>query len=200
MPQSTLQARQAQLLQPFFHRRGAPALWSPLWPSSGPTLKSLWLSFLQAPGLDARLQMGLCVGRVEGENHLRHFVDQPSFEAVQGAVPPPGCKCTLLAHGQLFVHQDPQVATPRAYSQYVLLPVCPYICNWPTPSATPCTWPCWTSLSSTIRPAWLRTSFWNQEHTRKCCRQHFALISSKWQITWSYLVVRTNKAGSCTSE
>lgn len=63
----------------FFHRRDTPALWSLLSSSSGPTLKGPWLSFLQASGLDARLQRGPHVGRLERENHLPHFVDQLSL-------------------------------------------------------------------------------------------------------------------------
>ena len=48
----------------------------------------------------------------------------PSFVAVQDTVGLLGCKCTVLAHDQLSIHQKPEVllckAAPREFSQSVL--------------------------------------------------------------------------------
>ena len=44
------------------------------------------------------------------ENHLPHF----SVDAVQDTVRLLGYKCTMLAHAQLFISQDPEVLPCRA--------------------------------------------------------------------------------------
>jgi len=56
------------------------------------------------------LQMGHHTNRVERET----ITSFPSIDAAQDAASFPGCKCTLLAHGQLFVHQNPHVLLQRA--------------------------------------------------------------------------------------
>ena len=68
---------------------------------------------LGVPGLDAVLQMGPPKGREEGDNHLPLPAGHSSFDAAQDTVHLPGCKSTLLAHVQLFVHQDPQILLHR---------------------------------------------------------------------------------------
>ena len=84
------------------------------------------LSLLQLSGLDTVIQMGLYKARVEEENPLP-LPSATSFDAVQDTVGLPGCKSTLLAYVQLFIHQDPQVLFCRAalsefFSQSVLVP------------------------------------------------------------------------------
>ena len=65
-------------------------------------------------------------GRIEGDNHLPCSASHSSFDAAQDTVGLPGCKSTLLAHAQLFVHQDSQVllhrvALKETFSQFVLV-------------------------------------------------------------------------------
>jgi len=72
-------------------------------------------------------------------------------------------------------------------SQGVLYPVCINTWDCPGPSATPCTWPCWTSLdshgpSSPACPgpsAWLPfpTVYWL--HHSACCH-----LQTCWGYTW----------------
>ena len=110
---SLLQAKQAKLPQPSL--TGVV-----LQPSDN--LCGLPLDLLQqlstppvlgAPGVVTVLQMGPHEDRIEGDNPLPLPAGQPSFDAAQGVVGRPGCKCTLLAHVQLSVHQDPQVLPHR---------------------------------------------------------------------------------------
>jgi len=77
-------------------------------------------------------------GRVERNNHFPHALGNPSFNAAQDTVL--GCKYTLLAHVQLFVHQDPQILPHRVMSYPSLVCTCTWDCL--DSSATTCTWPC----------------------------------------------------------
>lgn len=67
--------------------------------------------------------MGPHQSRVEGDNHLPLPAGRSSLNAAQDLVGLLGCKCTLLAYVQLFVHQDPRVlrrAAPKGfYAQFV---------------------------------------------------------------------------------
>ena len=69
---------------------------------------------LGIPDLDIILQMGLHESRVERDNHLPVTAGHPSADAAQDPICFLCCKSTLLAHGQLFTHQDPQVLLCRA--------------------------------------------------------------------------------------
>ena len=76
--------------------------------------------------MDAALQVGPHKGRAEGDNHLPGPAGHFSADAAQDAVGLLGCKCTLLAHVELFVYQSPQVPLCRAalnefFSQSVLM-------------------------------------------------------------------------------
>jgi len=53
--------------------------------------------------------MWLHKGRVEGDNCLSHRVGPPSFDAAQDSVGLLGCKVSLLAHVQFFIHQNLQI-------------------------------------------------------------------------------------------
>ena len=64
-----------------------------------------------APGLDAVLQIGPHGGR---GGHIPLPPGHPSFDEAQDTVGLPGYKSTLLAHVQLFGHQEPQVFLGRA--------------------------------------------------------------------------------------
>jgi len=68
---------------------------------------------LGAPGLYAVIQMGPHDGRREN-NHFPCTAGPPSFDAAQDTVGLLGCKCILLVHVQVFVHQNPQVLLYRA--------------------------------------------------------------------------------------
>ena len=98
---SLLQAKQAQIPQLFFigeayqssnHFHGPP------------------LQLLQHPGLEAVLKMEL--RRAEGDHHLP--IPIRAGDAAQDAVGLLGCKYTMLAHGQLFFHEELQVLLHRA--------------------------------------------------------------------------------------
>ncbi|KAK4825882.1 hypothetical protein QYF61_003156 [Mycteria americana] len=69
---------------------------------------------LRTPELDAVLQVESHQSRVEGQNHLPRPAGHASFDADQDTVGLPGCKRTLLAHVQLFIHQYPQGLLQRA--------------------------------------------------------------------------------------
>jgi len=53
--------------------------------------------------------MGPYKGRVEGDNYLPLPADHPSVDAAQATVGFLGHGSTLLAHVELFGHQNPQV-------------------------------------------------------------------------------------------
>jgi len=83
------------------------------------------LLVLRTPALGTRLQMGPHEGRVEGDDLLLPD-DHLCFVAAQDAVGHLGCKCALLAHIKLLVHQNLQGLLHRAdlcefYSQSVLI-------------------------------------------------------------------------------
>jgi len=69
---------------------------------------------LRAPELEMGLQVGSHQSRAEGQNHLSRPAGHAAFDAAQDTVGPLGCKCTLPAHVQLFIHQYPQVLLGRA--------------------------------------------------------------------------------------
>ncbi|KAK4816932.1 hypothetical protein QYF61_025428 [Mycteria americana] len=69
---------------------------------------------LRAPELDAVLQVGSHQSRAEGQNHLLQPVGHASSDATQHTGGLLGCKRTLPAHVQLFIHQYPQVRLGRA--------------------------------------------------------------------------------------
>jgi len=73
---------------------------------------------LSVPGLDKVLQMGPHNGRVEGNNHFPHPLATSSIYAAQDALGLLRCKHTLLAHVQLFIHQDPQVLHRAAATEF----------------------------------------------------------------------------------
>jgi len=105
-PWSLLSAKQTQLPQPFFigevlqhsdHLRS----------SSLDSLQQLHIFLvLGAPGLDTVFQMGPQESRVEGDNHLLLPAGYSSFDAAQDTPGVLGGKSTLLAHVQLFIHQN----------------------------------------------------------------------------------------------
>ena len=68
---------------------------------------------------------GIYKGRVEGTKPPSLPAGHPSSDAAQDTVNILSCKCTLLAHVQLFVHQDPHVllhrAAPGEFSQSELI-------------------------------------------------------------------------------
>ncbi|KAK4821583.1 hypothetical protein QYF61_024442 [Mycteria americana] len=72
------------------------------------------LLVLRAPELDAVLQVRSHQSRAEGQNPLPRPAGHAAFDAAQDMVCFLGCKCTLLAHVQLFIHQYPQVLLCRA--------------------------------------------------------------------------------------
>ena len=115
---SLLQAKQShfpqhfpigEVLQPSEHLSGPPL---------DPFQDLSAFLVLEAPGLDAVLQMGPHKSRVEGNNNVPLPAGHPFFNAAQNTVGLLGCKCTLLAYVQLPVHQDFQVLSHRAVLRY----------------------------------------------------------------------------------
>ena len=108
----------------FLHRRGAPALLSSSWPSSGPTPTALHPSCAG----DSRPRCSTPDGALKGHSKggyssLTHY-GHLSFDAAQDTDGYSGCKSTLLAHVQPFIHQNPKVFLCRTnfnefYSQSV---------------------------------------------------------------------------------
>lgn len=64
--------------------------------------------------------------RVVGESHLPRPPGHAVFDAAQDTTDLLGCKHTLLAHVQLFIHHNSQVFCSRAafsdFSQFALMP------------------------------------------------------------------------------
>jgi len=115
------------------HRRVAPlqSLDHLCGPSLDPPQKVHIFPVLEAPDLDTVLQTGPCEGRVEGKNPLPFLAGHPPVDAAQNTV---GLQGTLLAHAQLFGHQDPQILLCRAalsefISQFVHISVTQLTCN-----------------------------------------------------------------------
>jgi len=69
---------------------------------------------LGAPELDAGLQVGSHESGAEGQNPLPQPAGYPSLDAAQDVIGFLGCKHTLPAHVELFIHQYPQVLLLRA--------------------------------------------------------------------------------------
>ena len=69
--------------------------------------------------MDTVLQMGSHKGSVEGEKNLPRPAGHIPVDAPQDAIGLLGSQGTLLAHGQLVIHQDTQVPLHRAALQYV---------------------------------------------------------------------------------
>lgn len=70
--------------------------------------------------------MGPHKGRGEGGGHLPDPAGLPSWNAPEDTVGLPGCKHTLLARFQLFIHQDSvaflgSAAVTEFFSQSILL-------------------------------------------------------------------------------
>ena len=62
--------------------------------------------------------------RAKGQNHLPRPAGHASFDAAQDTAGFLGCKCTLLAHVQFFIHQYPQVLLSwAALSEFTTQPV-----------------------------------------------------------------------------
>ncbi|KAK4824308.1 hypothetical protein QYF61_013053 [Mycteria americana] len=111
-PQLSQPVLVGEVLQPSDHFRGPPL---------GPLQQLHVLLVLRAPELDAVLQVGSHQSRVEGQNPLPRPAGHASFDAAQDMVGLLGCKCTLLTHVQLFVHQYPQVLFRRAGLDHIIL-------------------------------------------------------------------------------
>ena len=65
-------------------------------------------------GLDTVLQMGHHEGSIESDNPLPLPAGPFFFDAAQNTIGPFGCKGTLLAHVQIFVHVH--FRTPKIFS------------------------------------------------------------------------------------
>ena len=112
-----IQAKEAQIPQTFFigvvlqpsDRLGG----SPL-----DLLQQLYTPpVLETPDLDAVLQIGPHMGRVEGDNHLPHSTGHLSFDTAQSTADLLGCKSTLLALVQVFIHWVTPCPSPQGCSQ-----------------------------------------------------------------------------------
>ena len=95
-------------------RRGAPALRSSSWPSSGSFQKLNLFPVLESPQLDTVLQIGPRKGRIERGSHLPRPPGHPSSDAAQDIAHLQSCKSTLMAHAKFFIYQDPQVLLSKA--------------------------------------------------------------------------------------
>lgn len=84
------------------HRRGVPALWLSLYPSSG--LAPTVLLVLRTPELEAALQVGSHESGIEGKNHLPRPTYHTAFDAPQDMTDLLGYKSTLLGHVQIFIY------------------------------------------------------------------------------------------------
>ncbi|KAK4824658.1 hypothetical protein QYF61_017031 [Mycteria americana] len=110
-PQLSQPVLVGEVLQPSDHFCGPPL---------DPLQQLHVLLVLRAPELDAVLQVGSQQSRVEGQNHLPRPAGHASFDAAQDTVGLLGCKRTLSAHVQLFIHQYPQVLFRRAALDHII--------------------------------------------------------------------------------
>jgi len=137
-----LQAEQHQLSQPIL----AGEVFQPSDQCCDPPLDLLQqlhvLLVLRAPELDRILQVGSHQSRAEGQNHLPHPAGHASLDVAQDTVGLLGCKCTFVAHVQLFIHQQSQVLLSRAALNSLIPKPCIDTEGCPDPGEGPCTWPC----------------------------------------------------------
>ena len=106
------------------HRRGAPAFWSSSWSSSGPTQIALHPSCAGGSGPGHSTLDGASQGQSRGGQSSPSPCCYPSVDTAQDTVGLLGCKSTLLAHVQLFTHQDSQVLLRRAALKFFSQSVC----------------------------------------------------------------------------
>ncbi|KAK4811347.1 hypothetical protein QYF61_027576 [Mycteria americana] len=104
-PQLSQSVLIGEVLQPSDHLHGPPL--DPL------ELVHVFL-ILGAPELNTVLQVGSHESGVEGENHFPRPAGHAFFDAAQDTIVFLGCKRTLPAHIQFFIHQYPQVLLCRA--------------------------------------------------------------------------------------
>lgn len=69
---------------------------------------------LGTPELDTVLHVGSHKSRIEGKNPLSQVAGHFSFDVAQDTVGFLGCRCTLLSHVELLIHEHTQVFLPRA--------------------------------------------------------------------------------------
>ena len=93
------------------NRRGAPALGSSLWFSSGPSPKAPHLSCVWSPRLGYSIPAGPHKGRTEGDNHLPCPAGHSSSERAQDTTGLPGCKCNQPPPGLRAIDHSPLAVT-----------------------------------------------------------------------------------------
>lgn len=69
---------------------------------------------MESPELDTVLQVASHKSRADGQDHLPCLAGHSAFDATQDTVVVLGCQCTLLAHAELLVYQQPQALLLRA--------------------------------------------------------------------------------------
>ena len=147
----------------YFHWRGAPALWSSLWASSGtaPTAPRPSCTVV-SPKLDTVLQMRPKEGRVEGDNPLPLPLSSShlSFDIAQDIFGRSGLQVHTAGSCPAFCLTEPPTPSLWGYSQRVLFLLCTHIWNCPKPSAA-----LFTSLS------WIL--FGSCEPTSQACPGHW---------------------------
>jgi len=82
--------------------------------SSAPSPTGTCLPCAGGSRAGCRLEVKSHQSGTQGQNALPGPAGHTTFDAAQDTVGLLGCKCTLSAHVQLFIHQYPQVLVSRA--------------------------------------------------------------------------------------
>ena len=96
---------------------------------------------LEAPDLNAVLQIGPHEDGVETVNHFPRSAGHPFSDVAKDTVGLLGCKHTLLAHINFFINKDPKVLSAELLSRSLIL-VCIHTWDYPDPSIKLCTLLC----------------------------------------------------------
>jgi len=86
-------------------KRGAPALRSSLWSSSGPTPTAPCPCCVGSPRTGCGTPGGVSQQQSRGQNHLPHPAGHASLDAAQDMVGPLGFKHTLPAHAESSINR-----------------------------------------------------------------------------------------------
>lgn len=144
--------------------------------------------------ITAAAPLGSHQGRTEGNDPPLWPAGRASFDVAQDTFGFLCCRCTLLDHVQLFIHQHPEVFLLRAAHHSTHHAVCVWDC--PDSCAGPCTWPCWTAWCSY---RWLSQASGWHPFTAACQRHYTAQCHQCWGCTRYHCPCHQQKVLKCAS-
>ena len=182
-------SRTAPTVVAFSHRTGIPALWSVLWPSSGPTPTAPCLSCAEGSRAGC-----LTPGEVTPEQS--RGAESPlltCWSCFFWCSPGYSWPSWLWAHtarSRWASHQPaPPSSSPRGCSQSILRPACTCAWEFPDPCAGSCIWPSWTSWGSHMPTSQACQHPSGQHPLPSTCQLHYMAWSHRqtcWECTQSH--------------